>query len=283
MHQEIKNNLTPTQNKPSSCFNCLHQLAGMALFFKELYRRRLRLSLCRFAVLLSPFDSHMWRQLSGVSMPLDYPTNQQSFRNSWEDESACWSSSRVYWCLLSYTCLPERLRAENRVLLLLSPAGTGTGRGSRALLRCHCRPRCFCFVSLSISRFLLWTERRWEYNFLQQTEKRRWDLHVGIEREQMHSHGLSDYMCMYANTSMFKHKNTPRHKGTLPHAPCRCRLELEPRLPYTPTSAVLQSIWALWSVSMRSALPRNLPHGPDMDKMKFVVVFARKADQTEDR
>lgn len=82
MQQEIKNNLTPTQNKPSLCFNCLHQLAGTALFFKELYRRRLRPSLCLFAVLLAPFLSHMWRQLSGASMLLDYPTNQQSFCNS---------------------------------------------------------------------------------------------------------------------------------------------------------------------------------------------------------
>lgn len=47
MHQEIKNNITHTQNKPSLRFNCWYQLAGMALFFKELYHRRLRLSLCR--------------------------------------------------------------------------------------------------------------------------------------------------------------------------------------------------------------------------------------------
>lgn len=38
---------SPTQNKPSLCFNCINQLAGMALSFKELYHRRLRLSLCR--------------------------------------------------------------------------------------------------------------------------------------------------------------------------------------------------------------------------------------------
>lgn len=49
----------------------------------------------------------MWRQLSEASTPLDYPTNHQSFRNSWEDESACWITSRACWCLLFYS--PSRV------------------------------------------------------------------------------------------------------------------------------------------------------------------------------
>lgn len=47
VRHEIKNNITHTENKPSLCFNCLYQSARKALFWKELYHRRLRLSLCR--------------------------------------------------------------------------------------------------------------------------------------------------------------------------------------------------------------------------------------------
>lgn len=49
----------------------------------------------------------MWRQLSKASTPLDYPTNHQSFCNSWEDESACWITSRACWCLFFYS--PSRV------------------------------------------------------------------------------------------------------------------------------------------------------------------------------
>lgn len=48
----------------------------------------------------------MWRQLSEASTPVDYPTNHQSFCNSWEDESACWITSRACWCL--FFCSPSR-------------------------------------------------------------------------------------------------------------------------------------------------------------------------------
>lgn len=48
----------------------------------------------------------MWRQLSKVSTLVDYPANQQSFCNSWEDESSCWITSRACWCL--FFCLPSR-------------------------------------------------------------------------------------------------------------------------------------------------------------------------------
>lgn len=78
----------------------------------------------------SSFISHIWRQLSGASMLLDYPTNQQSFRNSWENESACWISSRPCWGLLSYTRLPELLQAKKRVLRPIAPAATGTGQAA---------------------------------------------------------------------------------------------------------------------------------------------------------
>lgn len=48
----------------------------------------------------------MWRQLSKVSTLVDYPANQQSFCNSWEDESSCWITSRACWCF--FFCLPSR-------------------------------------------------------------------------------------------------------------------------------------------------------------------------------
>lgn len=96
-------------------------LAGVALF-------------CQGTVPSAPktlqqsFISHMWRKLSGAFMLLEYPTNQQSFCNSWEDENACWISSRACWCLFSYTHLSEQFRADNRTLAF---AVTGTGQRAR--------------------------------------------------------------------------------------------------------------------------------------------------------
>lgn len=110
-------------------------------------------------------------------------------------------------------------------------------------------------------------------------------MHAGIVREQMRGHGLSDYMCMYANTSMFKHKNTARHRGTLPHTPCRCSVQTGAGAPaalHAHISCAPEHLGSVWSVSIQSAPPRNLPHGPDGDKMRVVLVFAGKADERED-
>lgn len=181
----------------------------------------------------------MWRQLSGASMLLDYPTNQQSFRNSWQDESACWISSRACWCLLSYTRLPEQLRAEKQVLRPIVPAATGAGQGAEPFWGVTAGPDAsalsVCLLDVG-GGSLLPLPTLWVGAQLSSAggKKRRWDLHAGIQREQMLSHRLSDYMCMYANTSMFNHKTTLGHRGTLPHTACRCSVQTGAGAPAAP-------------------------------------------------
>lgn len=103
----------------------------------------------------------MWRQLSEASMPVDYPTNHQSFCNSWEDESACWITSKPLLVLL----LLHPFQSGSRPGLpphLLSHSVPSLGPGRSALKpfarpkEQNCRPRWFSFVSARLSiRFLL--------------------------------------------------------------------------------------------------------------------------------
>lgn len=206
-------------------------------------------------MLFSSFISHMWRQLSEASMLLDYPTNQQSFRNSWEDESACWISSRACRRLFSDTHLPEQLGAENRSLA----RGRGwLGSGSGALLRCHCSPRCFSFDSLFVTRrdCQLCVEHRWERNFLQQTEKNGGGNCMQVFKENRCTATVWVITCARMQiqacltTKSLWDTEKPTHTLLVDAA---FRLERELQLPHTPTSAVLHSF--VWSVSLQAASP----------------------------
>lgn len=102
----------------------------------------------------------MWRQLSEASTPVDYPTNHQSFCNSWEDESACWITSRACWCLFFYS--PSRAAPgwgpnppiSSSTLCHLSVQATPRQRLAQAafwsllkrLKGRNCRPRWFSFI-----------------------------------------------------------------------------------------------------------------------------------------
>lgn len=123
----------------------------------------------------------MWRQLSGASTPVDYPTNHQSFRNSWEDESACWITSRACWCLFFYS--PSRAAPgwglnppSHHPLCAISRSRPHPSRdwhrqrseAFRRLRENNCRPRWFPlyrsvrlsvigYVLLLCICFLLWT------------------------------------------------------------------------------------------------------------------------------
>jgi len=191
----------------------------------------------------------MWRQLSEASMPVDYPTYHQSFCNSWEDESACWITSRACWCL--FFCYPSRAAPGwPRVphLIIRSPpslgprhtlAGTGTGfsgllKVDRKQLRlfffilvhpsvCHYSNlvtlhmftivACTCWDSISRSKH--------SFNVKEETSVQA--IH-SYWKTQMHQHQY--HMCLYANTNkhwtvgMFNHK-TPAVKikgNTLPQS-----------------------------------------------------------------
>lgn len=85
------------KNRP--CAVIVYIIWPSAFFFKQLYHRCLRLSLCWLGILFFSLSAF----LSEASTPMDYPTNHQSFCNSWEDESACWITSRACWCLFFYS------------------------------------------------------------------------------------------------------------------------------------------------------------------------------------
>lgn len=148
---------------PVLCFNCLHNLADFRLFFKQLLHHWIRRPLCWYYSFL--FLPHMWRQLSKASTLLDYPTNHQSFCNSWEDESACWIPSRACWCLFFFS--PSRAAPgwgpESPHLIIHfvpslgpghTPAATGNRQSSEAFWGLggggNCRPRWF-FLSIGLS------------------------------------------------------------------------------------------------------------------------------------
>lgn len=228
---------------------------------------------------LSSFISHMWRQLSGVSMLLDYPTNQQSFCNSWVDESTCWIYSRACWCLLSCIRLREQLQAENLVLRLFAPAATGMGQGAgpfwgtTAGQDASALSVCLLDVGVAAAASLSAQSAGGNATFFSRQRKWRWDLHAGIQREQMQSHRLSDYMCMYANASMLNHNTTVRHRGSLPHTACRCSVQTWAGAPAAPhTHISCPPCICVVRLSLVGP-PWILLHRPDGDKMQFNVVF----------
>lgn len=176
----------------------------------------------------------MWRQLSKASTPLDYPTNHQSFCNSWEDESACWITSRSCWCLFFYS--PSRVapsfdlsppsrhplcaitrsrpRPSSDWHMQLSEAIWGW-RGASA------GPEHFPYIRLPVClsaihqvwglriNFLLWAiastsrDSRRRSTTSAQRDVGGTSMHACYANTQMCNHSLYYPMCIYANTSIY--------------------------------------------------------------------------------
>lgn len=202
----------------------------------------------------------MWRQLSEASTPVDYPTNHQSFCNSWEDESACWITSRACWCLFFYS--PSRAApgwgpnpSSRHPLCAISrpgphPSSDWHRRRSEAFWRlkgeqlqaqmvflyigqsvCLSVMRqmqllCICFVLWTLARTCRDTPGGCTTSFNIQGDV---CMHATCSyvKTQMHNQVLNHRMCIYANTNIYacltmkKRHLLLRYRETLPHRSCR--------------------------------------------------------------
>lgn len=278
MQHKIKNNITHTQNKTSWCFNCLYQLARKTLFCKELYHRRLRLSLCRSPLSfltcggsylvcpccwIIPLTNNPFATVQGMRAPAGSPPGPAGAASP----TLAFQSSSGLRCRSCVSSARQRLAGARE----RGPSEVPLQAQMLQLCQSVCRT---WGVAAAASRSA--PSAGGGTTFLSRGgKKRRWDLHAGIEREQMLSHRLSDYMCTYANTSVFNHKTILKHRGSLPHPACRCSVQTgagAPAAPHTHISCPPRICVVRLSPVSR---PGTFHTGPTGTKCGFMLPFCK--------